>query len=82
MNKACKSVPIIFRNLHGVAEQIERAAFSQLCWVRVDPKRAEVYAEEYQKHWNEIVEWKRTVDEQMQRVKEGKEIENCRLYMS
>ena len=82
MNRICKNAPIIFKNLHVTDEQIEKAAFSQLCWVRIDPKRAQVYEEEMNRHWKDILDWKKTVDEQMARVKNGDAIERTRLYMS
>lgn len=81
MNTAVRRAPIIFKNLHIAAEQIEQAAWSRLCWARVDQKRAQEYENEMQKYWKEMLHWKREVDKQCQRVTRGEAIENSRLYM-
>jgi hypothetical protein len=73
---------IMFKNLHVSAEQIEQAAFLQLCWARTDPEKSRIYAAKIENHWKEMEEWKKVVDEQIRRVEEGKPIERNRLYMS
>jgi hypothetical protein len=73
---------IMFKNLHASAEQIEQAAFLQLCWARTDPEKSKTYAAKLENHWKEMEEWKKVVEEQIRRVESGKEIESTRLYMS
>lgn len=69
------------RDFHHLAERIETLAFNRIIYAPCDPKKVKEYSQETEKLWSQMVEWKRTVDEQVEVAKGGKGWDRERLSM-
>ena len=72
----------MFRNLTGIAEKMEQAAWTQLVFATSDPKRAAQAKSEFHLAEKEMAEWKSVVKEQIKNKELGKNVDPSKLWLN
>lgn len=68
-------------DLHNLAEQIERHNWSRIIYAPSDWKRSLEHKERADKLWQEVLEWRKTLDEQTEVAKAGNGVDRTKLYL-
>ena len=69
-------------DLHHLAEQIERHTWSQIIHAPSDWQRSLEHKERADKLWLEVLEWRKTLEEQTQVAKAGNGVDRSKLCLS
>jgi hypothetical protein len=69
-------------DLHNLAEQIERHNWSRIIHAPSDWKRAQEHKERADKLWEDMLEWRKTLDEQAVVARKGDGVDRNKLYLS
>lgn len=69
-------------DLHHLAEQIERHNWSRIIHAPSDWKRSLEHKERADKLWEEVLEWRKTLDEQTEVAKAGNGWDRSKLCLS